>query len=261
MADWLHLLDRIDAQRRSVDAQTLAHLQSQALLRLPFENLDIHLGRPIHVDVSALYDKIVVARRGGFCYELNEAFLQCLLALGFEADRLQGRVTLGGGEGHAFDHQCSLVRVDGHRWLTDVGFGDNSMVPLDVDTTQPQDGGVGRFRVEQRDSCFELYRETEADTWSRQLVVDPQPQPWEAFGDRCAWTQTAAESVFTGKRLCSQATADGRISLAGNRLKVTKDGSVTERPVAEADYLTVLADHFGVHLSQPAWTRPLEASV
>ena len=44
-----------------------AHLQS-----VPFENLDIRpLGLAIDFDLSALQDKIVRRRRGGFCYELN----------------------------------------------------------------------------------------------------------------------------------------------------------------------------------------------
>ena len=45
-----------------------------APLAVPFENLDISLGRPIRLDRAALLAKVVDARRGGYCYELNGLF-------------------------------------------------------------------------------------------------------------------------------------------------------------------------------------------
>ena len=62
--NWLSLLDRIGAQSTGANLDTLVHLQRQALLTLPFENLDIHLGRPIHLDPEAAYLKIIAGDRG-----------------------------------------------------------------------------------------------------------------------------------------------------------------------------------------------------
>ena len=67
-------------------AATLCQLHRAHLLAAPFENLDIHLGRPIVLDQDALFDKIVRRRRGGFCYELNGLFALLLRELGFEVD-------------------------------------------------------------------------------------------------------------------------------------------------------------------------------
>lgn len=126
--NWLKLLDRIGATSTRANLETLVHLQRQALLALLFENLDIHLARVIRLDHDSLYRKIVAGDRGGFCYELNECFYQCLAAMGYMVERLEARVELG-GPGGAFDHQCSLVHLDGARWLADIGFGDSSASP------------------------------------------------------------------------------------------------------------------------------------
>lgn len=126
--NWLKLLDRIGATSTRANLETLVHLQRQALLALLFENLDIHLARVIRLDHDSLYRKIVAGDRGGFCYELNECFYQCLAAMGYMVERLEARVELG-GPGDAFDHQCSLVHLDGARWLADIGFGDSSASP------------------------------------------------------------------------------------------------------------------------------------
>src|SRR5262249_9039065 len=62
------------------------------MLSVPFENLDIHLGRPIVLDDDVFFDKIVERRRGGFCYELNGLFAALLRELGFDVTMLSAGV-------------------------------------------------------------------------------------------------------------------------------------------------------------------------
>src|SRR5437764_12252268 len=72
--------------------QTLQALHEAHLLAVPFENLDIHLGRKILLDEESLWKKIVEQGRGGFCYELNGLFAWLLRALGFQVDLLSAGV-------------------------------------------------------------------------------------------------------------------------------------------------------------------------
>src|SRR5262245_65352716 len=86
-------LERLAAPRpAAADEAALRTLHRAHLLAVPFENLDIHLGRPIRLEPEALFQKIVHERRGGFCYELNGLFAQLLEALGYEVTRLSARV-------------------------------------------------------------------------------------------------------------------------------------------------------------------------
>ena len=58
-------LDRMSYQgERAPTAATLRDLHRAHLLAVPFENLDIHLGRPIAFGQEDLFDKIVRRRRG-----------------------------------------------------------------------------------------------------------------------------------------------------------------------------------------------------
>src|SRR5690606_20497919 len=64
-------------------AKTLAQLQYCHLHTVPYENLDILRGVPISLELEDLFDKIVVRRRGGYCFELNALFGWLLRELGY----------------------------------------------------------------------------------------------------------------------------------------------------------------------------------
>ncbi|UCH26235.1 MAG: arylamine N-acetyltransferase, partial [Trueperaceae bacterium] len=139
-----HYLERI-GYRGPVDvsARTLASLQRAHLHTVPFENLDVCLGREIVLEPAALYDKIVVRRRGGFCYELNGLFAWLLTELGFEVTLLSARVFGERGLGPEFDHLT--LRVDlSEPWLVDVGFGDGFDETLQIDRIMHTPFGVSK---------------------------------------------------------------------------------------------------------------------
>src|SRR5687768_9467525 len=86
-------------------ARTLRDLQVAHLQTVPFENLSIHSAEPIILNDEALFEKIVLRRRGGFCYELNGLFAALLRKLGFEVVMLSAGVADAQGIfGPDFDH-------------------------------------------------------------------------------------------------------------------------------------------------------------
>src|ERR1700752_350639 len=107
-------LDRIGLSRPiTMTVEGLRQLQYAHLMRVPFENLDIHLGRPIRLDLASLWEKIVIRGRGGFCYELNGLFACLLTSLGFQVSLLSARAAhREGGFGPAFDHLALRVDLD-----------------------------------------------------------------------------------------------------------------------------------------------------
>lgn len=148
-------LDRIGyAGPRAPEAATLRALHRAHLLAVPFENLDIALGRPLALDEAALFDKIVRRGRGGFCYELNSLFAALLRALGFDVALLSARVLTDGQPGPEFDHMTLLVQRPAdagapgpQRCLADVGFGASFLEPLPPDSPDLQRQAPGIFRV------------------------------------------------------------------------------------------------------------------
>lgn len=232
------------------DLETLQRLHRQHLMRVPFENLDIHLKRRFTLDAPALYDKIVERRRGGFCYELNGAFAWLLRELGFHVSLLSARVIgKDGRPGPGFDHLALLVQLD-ERWLADIGFGDNFLDPLKLDSEEPHFDGLVTHRVVQRDtSAFALERQSPEKSWAPQYVFTTQPREMADFDARCAYHQTSPDSHFARERLCTLATAEGRITLAGLTFIETVGGRRTETKLAgEGEWRRALVDLFGVRL-------------
>ena len=127
-------------------SDTLCALHRQHMLTVPFENLDIGLGRKIVLDPERFVEKIVRQRRGGFCYELNGAFATLLGALGFRVTLLSARVANDQGvASKEFDHLALQIDLE-DRWLADVGFGENFLEPLRLISHMEQQDVTGSFR-------------------------------------------------------------------------------------------------------------------
>jgi N-hydroxyarylamine O-acetyltransferase len=145
--DVLPYLDRIGYNGPlAPTADTLRALHRQHMLTVPFENLDIGLGRKIVLDAERFVDKIVSHHRGGFCYELNGAFATLLTAVGFRVTLLSARVANEAGiASKDFDHLTLRIDLEGP-WLADVGFGENFLEPLRLIGHIEQQDPVGTFR-------------------------------------------------------------------------------------------------------------------
>src|SRR5215510_12560424 len=121
------------------DRETLRQLHLVHLLHVPFENLSIHAHEAIVLNDSALFEKIVTRRRGGFCYEHNGLFAALLREIGFEVEMLSAEVANDQGEfSRDFDHMTLMVATEQERWLADVGFGDSFIEPLRLEIEREQ---------------------------------------------------------------------------------------------------------------------------
>ena len=235
------------------DSETLRALQIQHLRTVPFENLDIHSATPIALDEASLFDKIVVRRRGGFCYELNGLFALLLEAMGFDVTRVSASDAHSDGSfGREFDHLALLVDVPGmgvagERWLADVGWGDTFVVPLRLEHEPWQVQGERAYRIEwdgeHRVVC-ERHRDGREEKNYRFRL---EPRALADFADMCLYHQVSPESPFTRKRLCTMATPEGRITLDDERLIVIKDGVRREQTIAtEEEFVRHLEERFGI---------------
>jgi N-hydroxyarylamine O-acetyltransferase len=230
-------------------AESLRDLQLAHLLTVPFENLSIHNQEPIVLDDEALFDKVVLRRRGGFCYELNGLFAALLGQLGFSVARLSAGVGRAeGGFGPDFDHMTLMVSLD-ERWLVDVGFGDSFREPLLLDSREVQVQGGRAYRIEEAGDYLLLHESLEGGDWSTQFRFTLQPHEYTDYLPMCHYHQTSPESHFTRKRICSRATPGGRVTLSNMRLIETEGLERSERDLQdEAEYRLVLERDFGITL-------------
>ena len=220
-------------------------LHAAHLMRIPFENLSVHLGEEIVLESTALVAKIVDRRRGGFCYELNGAFAVLLQELGFDVTLLEARVVGDGGLGPPFDHMCLRVELD-EPWLADVGFGDSFRLPLRLGDRGGQADAAGIFRiVAKEDEEFELLRDEKP-----QYRFDLAPRELEDFREMCRYHQTSPESHFTHNTVCSLATPGGRVTIRGSVLIVTDGANRHERTLSDTELLDAYRRYFGIDLER-----------
>jgi len=232
-------------------AEVLKSMHRAHLLTVPFENLDIALGVPIELDLDAFFEKIVVRRRGGFCYELNGLFGWLLRELRFPVAMLSARVLDGGRIGPDFDHMLLLVRLE-DRLIADVGFGDSFLEPVPMDGDEHVEGDR-TYRVAETEWALTLERLSPGTEWEPQYAFNGAPRRLADFAEMCRWQQTSPESHFTQKTICSLPTPHGRITLANDRWIDTKDGRREERKVESHDeYRDLLRTRFGIELDAGA---------
>ncbi len=232
----------------TADLATLTTLQDAHVRAVPFENLDIHLGVPLSLDLADLADKVIHRRRGGFCFELNGLFAALLTSLGFEVQLIEARHLLDdGSRGDRFDHARVLVSLEDRPWVADVGTGASPRGPLHLDPGAQQIGHV-RYRTTSRDE-FLVTERWDDDAWQTGWSFDLTPVPLAAFEERCRYHQTSPDSHFTQKPLCTLVTEDGHVTLSERTLIVTRGGLREERTID--DPLTELRQRFGVTL--PRW--------
>jgi N-hydroxyarylamine O-acetyltransferase len=243
-------LDRIGfAGDPRVNFETLRRVHRLHLEAIPYENLDVQLGRELGFDSGAHFRKLIASKRGGWCYEMNGVLAQALETIGFRVTRLAGAVTRDkNGDATIGSHLALCVELD-QLYLADVGFGDGIIEPTPL--------SEGPFRQDQFDYKLEKLDERwwrfhnqphgGAPTFDFQ-VMEASPAQLE---ERCRWLQTAPESGFVQNAVC-QRYIDGELRiLRGRVFKCIRGEDVQQRLIDSAeDYRRTLADAFAIELPQ-----------
>jgi N-hydroxyarylamine O-acetyltransferase len=247
-----------------VHLDTLRALHVAHLEAVPFENLDIHLGRPIVLHESAFFDKIVRRGRGGFCFELNGLFAALLRSIGFRVTMLAAGVRRGDGTYSPDFHHMALMVELGERWLADVGFGDSFREPLRLDDPgeQMRDGRL--YRVTHDGVGGTMSGRSEAGTEIGGVIVPEKgyrftlsPRTLSDYDGSCHFLQTSPESIFTQRLMCSRATPTGRVTIADQRLVVTDRGVRHERRLGDAEWRAAFTEHCGIPADDARMLRPV----
>ncbi len=246
---------------READVRTMKGVHRAHAASIPFENLDIQLGRRIRLDPASLQAKLVGGRRGGYCFEQNGLLLGALTALGFDVTPLAAWVPADDAPGGLRTHMLLRVDLDHEPWIADVGFGADGIaepMPLEDGATAEQDGRRYRL-VKQADDLWVLQRDR-ADRhhgvgWFDLYAFTLEPATSEDYEIGNRYTSTDPGSPFV-RSLTAQFDAGEVRPVLRNR-HLVEDWPDGERHVArlhrDEEVLEVLAERFG--LSFPPDTR------
>lgn len=243
-------LRRIGIETNEIEptVENLKLLQRRHLLRVPFENLDIHRKRPILLNVEKFYEKIVGQKRGGFCYELNGLFNELLRDVGFQTRLVSARVSDGkGGFGEEYDHLAIIATVGETEYLADVGFGAFTAEPLKLVCDLEQRDETGVFLLKRFDQDYLEVAKKDGESWKSEYIFKISGRDLPEFAEMCRFHQTSPESHFTQGKVCSLMTADGRKTLTDKKFIETKNGQKVETDVhSEEDFYRILEREFQI---------------
>ncbi|AKU93813.1 N-hydroxyarylamine O-acetyltransferase [Labilithrix luteola] len=232
----------------TLHALTAAHTRS-----IPFENLDVLLGRPIRLEPDAVLQKLVHERRGGYCFEQNGLFLEVLATLGFQVAPLSARVRLQRPRDFvpARTHLFVRVELDGESWLTDVGVGGVSLtsaIRLQTDIEQPTPHEPRRII---RDGALWFHQVRFGDEWNDVYDFTLEEMPHIDREVANWYTSTHPTSHFKDRLMAARAGDDGeRLTVAGREFSIrARHGQATKHAISSrAELLDILDRHFGIRL-------------
>lgn len=239
--------------------EVLTRLLEAHVLHVPFENLDVQLGRPISTDPAAAYDKIVTRRRGGWCYEQNGLFGWALSEIGFGVTRVAAAV-LRDERGAAANssHLCLLVDSADHSdpWLVDVGFGGSMLTPIELRAATHRQAP---FRIGLRrtsDGYWRFWEDLGDGEFSYDFVPESADEP--ALATKCADLQTRPDSGFVQNLVAQIRSPTAHTTLRGKVLRRASDDGIETRNIGSpGELVTVLRDTFTLYVPEVAelWPR------
>ncbi|MFI8768115.1 arylamine N-acetyltransferase [Streptomyces sp. NPDC053792] len=217
---------------------------------VPFENLDVALGRQIPLDLKSLQAKLVARRRGGYCYEQNSLFAAALEQIGFQVAGRGARNRSRGTTLPPVTHALLAVTVEGEQWLADVGFGwQGPLEPVPLRDGARVEQGGWTFGIGVEEEGVHVLRSLRPEGWHDLYAFAPQSLYPGDFTVMNHYSSSHPQSRFLGQVVVQQPSAGVRRALLRDSLSTVRtDGSTGERIVGVAELAATLEAEFGIEL-------------
>ncbi|MCQ2529813.1 MAG: arylamine N-acetyltransferase [Lachnospiraceae bacterium] len=228
--------------------ENLDYLLYQHHISVPFEDFAVfeHWGT-VDLSAEALFDKIVVKRRGGFCFEMNGALLLLLKGLGYDVAGCMARI--GNpvfGVLRRLDHRGILVFLDGETFYCDAGMG-GPQPGWAVNLNGEKETRYGKtYWIDDAEKGWKELKHEFGDGGTNSVIFAPIAMLPFDFIANCADLVARGNSVFHENRMVNIRTVDGYVDLTNNTLKVNKNGETTIREITDEELPKVLLEYFGI---------------
>ena len=212
--------------------QALDTLVKAHLYHVPFEALDAYdLQREVSLTIEDLYQKIVVRRRGGYCFELNGLLFALAESLGFTCIPVACRVLFEGDLPTVGHRNNIAILDDGKRVTFDVGFGGPAPIStLYLDCDQPQTSGKLTFRIDRsgHNGAFRQVLINPDGSESPLLMFTDQRFEQVDFVALSAYMTLHSTARFRNERVLNLLREEGSVAISNNTLRIHENGKLTE---------------------------------
>lgn len=230
-----------------ITMENLNHLIFQHQIKVPFEDLAVYENwGTVDLEPDALFQKIVTEHRGGFCFELNGAFLLLLKGLGFDAVGVMCRVGIPAfGNLRRLDHRGVMVTMDGKDYYCDVGMGGPKpacAIPLSGEKITINGKN---YWIEDTDKGWKMLKNDYQEEGACIIFAPIAMLPFDFYGN-CQDMLDRGDTVFHLTRMVNITTPDGFIQINNNTLTINKDGEETKREFDDAEFPELLKTYYGI---------------
>ncbi len=213
----------------SLDIDFLGRVQTACVTHIAYENLDILNGKPLNLDADALFEKIVLKGRGGYCFELNGLLAYMLGKMGFSVSERFARFLRGEGEIPMRRHRAVIVSLPDGDWFLDIGVGQIAPrlpIKMEENLVQSQNGEVYVFEKDHRHGW--LLRELHDGAWRNYLAVPNDNAYPVDFIQPSFFCENHPDSIFRKQRMIAIKTESGRKTIDADTYKVFEGETLKE---------------------------------
>lgn len=240
---------------RSVDYDTLDGIMKAHVAEIPFENLDVQLGRPVRMDLVSIHAKLVGARRGGWCYEQNGLLGWALGELGFDVRRMSAGVMRSVGGDFALGNHLTLAVTLDRVYLVDAGFGGSQAGPIPLEAGMHAHPPFDLILSKMDDGFWRFEEQIDGKPFNFDFTDGPADEA--LLAEKCEWLQTDPESPFTLNLVVQQRQGDAHHTLRGRVYSSASPRGTDRQELADADELVALLQaRFGLDLPEVASLWP-----
>ncbi|MDC7288061.1 arylamine N-acetyltransferase [Blautia schinkii] len=246
-------LERIHCKcPEALTKESLDHLVFSHQCSVPFENLDVWLfKKDISLDIHEVFEKIVLRRRGGYCFELNALFTALLNGLGFHAYSCMCRITRNKDYVPLVLHRGIIVEIGDKKYFCDVGYG-GPMPPASVlveDGAELHTKGEHYYMYRAEPPWWTVKRRRSSGEMESMLQFYTMPQEPVNYIPMNEYCSRSEKSVFCQKLYVNRRTEDGNASIMGNHFTQVRQGQVIQdRDFEEAELPGLLKEYFDIEL-------------
>ena len=225
----------------------LGRVQTNSVLYIAYENLDILEGKPIGLTFDEMYDKIVTRGRGGYCFELNGLLAHMLREMGFTVTERFARYLRGESEIPMRRHRVVIVTLDGADYMVDIGVGQVApRLPLKIEEglVQEQNGETYKFLKDARHGW--VLWDVHHDAWQEYICFNDDEVYDVDFICPSYFCEAHPDSVFNKEPMIAIKTENGRRTIDGRIYKIFENEKLThiEEDISDARMEELLCDVF-----------------
>ena len=209
----------------SPSLENLKTLMYAYMTHVPYENLDIYdYKRKVDFAIPQLFEKFVINRRGGYCFEINGFFMAILDTLGYSCIPLAGRLRFEPGVASTMGHRTTVVTIGDEQFLCDVGYGSGCAEgPVSLNDPGIQDILGYKFSIRHHDGDMygdmTLVKHLDDGTASDFYTTYKRPDTLIDFIFANEAIQTSPRSIFLQKRIARLKTTTGSLVIDGTTFK------------------------------------------